>query len=116
MRLARLRELSVERNGALVGILRYREIQRTCVERALAGEDPGAALRSTSVAWAMDEPAGALSADDSLSEAAQRLASLERGSLPVVEERDEVLHLVGILIESDLLRAAFDPWFRFRPR
>jgi CBS domain-containing membrane protein len=111
MRLARLRHLTVESDGLLVGILSYRDLQ----DALLARGHPGAkalARPADGQEPAVDLVAGApfsISPDASLAEAATRLERLRVGCLPVVERAERGLRLVGLLTETDLLHAAFAP-------
>jgi acetoin utilization protein AcuB len=108
MRMARLRHLLVEREGILVGILSYRDLQEWALarlERPEAGLEP---FDTASVAGAMAAPPICSCPQASLAEAALRLARLGLGCLPVVEDTDGGPRLVGLLTESDLLRAVFD--------
>ncbi len=47
--------------------------------------------------------------DTTLREAAERMLSFKIGCLPVVERSRDRLHMVGLVTESDLLRAALRP-------
>lgn len=109
MRMARLRHLLVEQDGELVGILSYRDL----LDRALARlEEAEATPRDASgtpvsISEAMMASPYVLTPDAPLSEAASRLTNLHIGCLPVVEREDGSARLVGLVTESDLLRAAF---------
>ncbi len=110
MRLARLRHLLVVENGALVGLLSYRDVQDTLLERA-ARESAEAwldALRAVAVREAMVVGPYYVRPETPANEAARRMLSLHLGCLPVCEpDADTGLRLVGLLAESDLLRAAW---------
>lgn len=109
MRLARLRHLSIESDGMLVGILSYRDIQDALLADADTG-GPRLAKPVASGARAAELLADApysIAPDATLAEAASRLEHLRVGCLPVVEPADRGLRLVGLLTEADLLRAAF---------
>jgi CBS domain-containing protein len=98
MRMARLRHLLVVRGGALLGILSYRDL----LEQMLLpdfGSYEG--LHANDV---MHEPLVCVSPEASLFDAADRMCRYRVGCLPVV---DEASQLLGLLTESDLLRAAF---------
>lgn len=105
MRLGRLRHLMVERDGVLVGLLSYRSLQdQTIDEFQHRGSDSRERdLLSLAVESAMIESPSVLAPEDSIHAAATRLCGLGVGCLPVVEDA----HLVGLVTETDLLRAAY---------
>lgn len=110
MRLARLRHLLVVENGMLVGIVSYRDLQDELLERA--ARETGAAcleaLRAIPVREAMVASPYCVHPATLASEAARRMLRLRLGCLPVCEKGpDAGLRLVGLLAESDLLRAAW---------
>ncbi len=109
MRLARLRHLLVVDNGMLVGIVSYRDLQDEVLDRAERHDtapwlDP---LRSTSVREAMVPAPYYVRPDTPADEAARRMLRLGLGCLPVCENGVGALRLVGLIAESDLLRAAW---------
>lgn len=109
MRLARLRHLLVVDNGMLVGIVSYRDIQDEVLDRA-EGQAAGRLLeplRGTSVREAMVPAPYYVRPDTPADEAARRMLRLRLGCLPVCENGVGALRLVGLLAESDLLRAAW---------
>ena len=110
MQLARLRHLLVERDGYLAGVLSYRELQdRSLGQRAARPHpDPEAALGAIAVEEAMVHSPFVISPDEPAGDAARRMCNLRVGCLPVCEDRGEGPRLVGILTESDLLRAAYE--------
>ena len=93
MRLARLRHLIVARDDALLGMLSYREL----LERG------GERLRGR-VADLMERQLITIPPEASLAEAAGPMCRYGIGCLPVVTGDGR---LVGLVIESDLLRAAY---------
>ncbi len=103
MRLARLRHLLVEQNGFLVGILSYRDLQDDALQRRTDDErKPGAKVEGVMVnAPYMVTP------ECSLEEATWRMHQLHIGCLPVVKPTEDGPLLVGVVTESDLLRAAY---------
>jgi len=109
MRLARLRHLTIENEGLLVGVLSYRDLQ----DKLLARLDPAARLQEAAAAGraqAVEHLTGSaysIAPEATLAEAASRLERLRVGCLPVVELAAEGLRVVGLLTEMDLLRAAF---------
>jgi acetoin utilization protein AcuB len=114
MRLARLRHLLVARDGMLQGILSYRDLQDEAISQLGTGRngDRDAPLRAIPVKRVMISLPYAVSPATPLAEAAIPLYRLRLGCLPVVEEESGSARLLGLLTESDLLRAAFDPWPR----
>jgi len=109
MRMARLRHLVVERSGQLVGVLSYRDLQDLEIQR-LKGDptaDPVGPPHSLAVEEAMLDSPYVVDPDTPLHVAASRMTGLGVGCLPVVEADEEGGRLVGLLTESDLLRAAF---------
>jgi CBS domain-containing protein len=107
MRMARVRALPVTLEGVLVGMLSYRAL----VEWLLgpnAREGLGSASpRQTRVEALMEGRPSRLTPGAPLDEAAARLVDRDDGCVPVVEELSE--RLVGVLTETDLLRAAYEP-------
>lgn len=109
MRLARARHLLVLDAGALVGLVSYRDL----LEASLAAVLDGTAVREPGSAE--DEPVSAhmlvgpvtIAPAATLEEAARCMLRLRLGCLPVVERRAGPPRPVGILAESDLLRAAY---------
>lgn len=113
MRMARLRHLLVVRDGMLEGILSYRDLQDEAISRVgtSGNGDRNAPLREIPVKRVMIALPYAVSPATPLAEAAIRLYRLRLGCLPVVEEESGRARLLGLITESDLLRAAFDAWF-----
>ncbi|TFG92267.1 MAG: CBS domain-containing protein [Myxococcales bacterium] len=108
MRLARLRHLLVVDDGALVGIVSYRDLQDKLLERAARGVACLEALRTIPVREAMVAGPYCVHPETLASEAARRMLRLRLGCLPVCEKGpDAALRLVGLLAESDLLGAAW---------
>lgn len=107
MRLARLRHLSIESDGMLVGILSYRDLQDALLAGASRSALAEPAIGQASAAELLANAPFSIAPDATLAEAATRLEHLRVGCLPVVERADQGLRLVGLLTESDLLRAAF---------
>ena len=107
MRLARLRHLPVERDGALAGLLSYRLIQDAMIDLLKHGRDPVTGLSDVSIDSMMTEAPFTISPSSTLREAAGRLCALKLGCLPVVETIDGREQLVGLITETDLLLAAY---------
>ena len=109
MQLARLRHLLVERDGALAGVLSYRDLQNRTIEQLDRSAGPlEASMHALTVEEAMMDSPYVVAPDTPSQEAASRLCHLGIGCLPVVEEGPGGLRLVGIITENDLLRAAYD--------
>ena len=115
MQLARLRHLLVvDDGGALVGILSYRDLQDAALAHA---EATGARrwqdeVRDVSVREVMVASPYYVRPETPADEAARRMLRLRLGCLPVCENGAGAPRIVGILTESDLLRAA---WGRASP-
>jgi CBS domain-containing protein len=108
MRLARLRHLAVERDGVLVGLLSYRDLQDRALARLECGRlEPTPDNCGLAVEQAMLEAPYVVEPDTPLHEAATRICHLRVGCLPVVESDEDGVHLVGLVTELDLLRAAY---------
>ena len=111
MQLARLRHLCVADGARLVGIVSYRDLLDALLARLEAGADPPwlDALAARPLREAMVPAPYVARPDTPADEAARRMLSLHLGCLPVCEPTGGDPQLVGILAESDLLRAA---WLR----
>ena len=93
------RHLPVLRDGKLVGILTERDILEFRAKRDIDEDwwrEPAAA--------AMRSPAQTAGPEDSLTEAAGRMAASKIGSLPIVEHG----HLIGLVTVTDVLSAEVD--------
>jgi CBS domain-containing membrane protein len=113
MRLARIRHLPVVRKGILIGLLSHRDVLAASVAKL---EKVGPAqrldhLREISIGDVMSRDLATATETTSLSAAAVRMLRLKVGCLPVVRESAEGPFLVGLVTESDLLRAAYAPDF-----
>ncbi|UCE85849.1 MAG: CBS domain-containing protein [Deltaproteobacteria bacterium] len=109
MRLARLRHLLVVRRGVLVGVVSHRDVIESLLEDLEADRTTTRAevLGASPVERIMRSPPDAVSEDCSLQQAAERMLQLRIGCLPVVVGARDGPHVVGLLTESDLLRAAY---------
>jgi CBS domain-containing protein len=105
LRLARVRHLPVVRDGRLLGMVSHRDV----LEDALAALERAVAparlrsLRERNVEHLVRGDLVAVAPDCPLARAVELMLRFGIGFLPVVE-RDR---LVGIVTESDLLRAAY---------
>jgi CBS domain-containing protein len=109
MRLARVRFLPVVRDGALLGLVSYHRLVQDWLGRLLrrrSGPDPA----RRGVDRLMSPAPEALRPESSLGEAASRMAAAALGFLPVVEQVEGRPQLLGVVTESDLLRAAYEGW------
>ncbi len=113
MRLARVRHLPVVQEGRLVGVLSHRDL----LESALAERDAHIppdqlqTLRSQPIAPLVRTDVVAVEPDCPPGRAAELMLRFRIGFLPVVERGPEGPRLVGIITESELLRAAYGPDF-----
>jgi len=114
MRLARIRHLPIVDKGVLVGLLSHRDVLAASISR-LERCDPAERLehlRGVTIGAVMSRELEVGSEDTTLADAARRMLRLKIGCLPIVRpRRNGDLELVGLLTESDLLRAAYAPDF-----
>lgn len=108
MRLARVRALPVVSDGRLMGVAAHREVLRALLRRMIgsgrrASQQTLDALRVESLAVSLPP---SVPPEASLAEAALELCGLESGCLAVVERDAGGDRMLGLLTESDLLRAA----------
>jgi CBS domain-containing protein len=111
MRMARVRFLPVADAGLLVGGLSHRALLGVSLLEPvslLPAEAFARWLRETPVAEVMAREPVAVTPETQLVAAAALLLELCEGCLPVVEDRGVPARLLGVLTESDLLRAAFE--------
>lgn len=111
MRVAGIRQVPVVADAALVGMLGHRDLLRAALERVL--ENPldlvKELLATVTVAEVMDREPPTAAPGESLIEVAGRMVSEHLGCLPVVEADGDRLVMVGLVVESDLLRLAYAP-------
>lgn len=113
MRLARIRHLPIARKGILVGLLSHRDILAASIAK-LEERDPAERmehLRGIKIAQLMHGQPYTATSDTTLAEAARRMLRLKIGCLPVVRPSVDGPELIGLVTESDLLRAAYAPDF-----
>jgi acetoin utilization protein AcuB len=104
MRSARIRHLLIVEDGRLLGIVSYRDL----LEVAAASPEALAALRTARADALMQRDPVVVAPETKLREAARRMVAHRVGCLPVVQGKDADARVIGILTESELLRAAFE--------
>ena len=111
MRLGRIRHLPVIEDGLLVGILTHRDLLEGSLAsvREVAVADRIEHLRATPVERVMRRDPWTVEPETSLRDAAQRMLHLKIGCLPVVNSGERGPVVIGLITESDLLRAAYEP-------
>lgn len=110
MRLGRVRHLLVVQDGLLVGLVSYRALLEARLAAELATESPaggGARLDDADISSVMVPVPVTITPSATLREAAACMLRLHLGFLPVVDEGAERPRPIGIMTESDLLRAAY---------
>lgn len=113
MRLARIRHLPILDKGALVGLLSHRDVLAGSISR-LETCDPAERLnhlRGIPIRAVMQRELTVGTEATTLADAARRMLRLKIGCLPVVRSGPQGLQMVGLVTESDLLRAAYAPDF-----
>ena len=108
MRLGRVRHIPVLDDGRVVGIVTHRDLLAASLSKALAFDPKQRRtfLHSVDVGEVMTRDVVTVAADATLGEAATLLLGRRIGCLPVVKPDGT---LVGLVTETDLLRAAFLP-------
>ena len=108
MRLARIRHLPVLRDDRVVGILSNRDLMVAALSKVLkfGDKERRAFLSAVEVGEIMTPDPVGIGPEATLSEAARRLVELRIGCLLVTDEEGATL---GILTETDLLRAVAEP-------
>lgn len=108
MRLGRVRHIPVLDDGRVVGIVTHRDLLAASLSKALAFDPKQRRtfLHSVDVGEVMTHDVVTVAADATLGEAATLLLGRRIGCLPVVKPDGT---LVGLVTETDLLRAAFLP-------
>lgn len=96
MQAAHIRHLPVMHDGKLIGILTERDLLEYRAKRDTYEDWPRAVA-----AAAMHAPVQTAGPDDSLTEAAGRMATSKIGALPIVERG----HLIGLVTITDVLAA-----------
>lgn len=106
MRLGQVRHIPVLDDGRLVGIVTHRDLLAASLSKALAFDPKQRRtfMHSVDVGEVMTRDVVTISPDATLDEAAALLLGRRIGCLPVVKPDAT---LVGLVTETDLLRAAF---------
>lgn len=111
MRVAGIRQVPVVADAMLVGMLSHRDLLRAALERVL--EHPrdrvNDLLATVTVAEVMDREPPTAAPGEPLIQVARRMVNEHLGCLPVVEAKGDRLRMVGLVVESDLLRLAYAP-------
>ena len=101
MRLARVRSLPVLSDGKLVGLASHRDVICALLRRLIdAAEVASLQVRDVTVSVR-----ASVSPETPIDRAAARLCAAGRGCLAVVESSPRGERMLGVLTESDLLRA-----------
>lgn len=113
MRLARIRHLPVVRKDVLVGLVSHRDVLAASISKleACAPAERLDHLRRISIGEVMQRALTTADEATTLAAAARRMLGQKIGCLPIVRPGPEGPVLVGLLTESDLLRAAYVPDF-----
>lgn len=108
MRLGRVRHLPVLEEGRVVGIVTHRDLLAASLSKALSFDPKRRRtfMHSIDVGEVMSRDVVTIASDATLGEAAALLLGRRIGCLPVVKPDGT---LVGLVTETDLLRAAFLP-------
>ena len=108
MRLARLRQIPVEEEAILIGLVAYRDVLRASLDRLTMSGAAASVAAGAPVATIMDAHPPTVGPDDPIALAAQRMLDQRIPCIPVVETRDATeRRMVGQLEESHLLRRAY---------
>jgi CBS domain-containing protein len=107
MRLARLRVLPVVRGEVLVGIVGFPDVAAGLLEE-LAGRSTAPGLAAVPVTRVLRPALETAVPRTTLAHAAESLVRLATGCLPVVDPDEPGPRLLGLVTETDLLRAALD--------
>jgi CBS domain-containing membrane protein len=113
MRLARIRHLPVVRKDVLVGIVSHRDVLAASIAK-LEQSAPAERLdhlRRIAIRDVMQRALTTADESATLATAARRMLGQKIGCLPVVRPGPDGPILVGLVTESDLLRAAYVPDF-----
>jgi CBS domain-containing protein len=109
MRLARVRQVPVVEGGILRGTIAHADLLHAAVNRALGRNGAGRRGRALRVSDVLVANPPTASPDEPITSAVDRMIAAQVGCLPVVEPSADGPRLVGILVESDLLRLVYAP-------
>jgi CBS domain-containing protein len=116
MRIARVRQLPVVAEGRLMGLLGYRDILEYALRpEGSAPADRIALLRGTPVSALMRPADGVATPESPLANVAGVLLRTNLGCVPIVAGGAPPWEILGLVTETDLLRAAYDPFFIWPP-
>jgi CBS domain-containing membrane protein len=113
MRLARIRHLPVVEAGCLVGVLSHRDVLDASIARLEKsdGAERVEHLRGIPISAVMHREPYTATESTTLGDAARRMLRLKIGCLPVIRQGRSGDEMIGLVTESDLLRAAYAPEF-----
>jgi CBS domain-containing protein len=112
MRLARIRQVPVVVDDVLVGLLHHRDVLRASLARLLATEGMPARhgyLGGVLVAAVMDPAPVTATPGEPIRDVARRMLESGAACIPIVDDADDAGRMIGIAVESDLLRLAYAP-------
>jgi len=109
MRLARIRHLPVVVAGRLVGVLSHRDVLDASIAglEKCDGVERALHLRGIPIAEVMKRDPYTATESTTLGDAARRMLRLKIGCLPVIRQGRDGQERLGLVTESDLLRAAY---------
>ena len=108
MRMARVRALPVLQGRALLGVAAHGALVRELLARLLDAGEGLEEVRRLPLEQLSLQRVATVSPEDPVWRAVEELCSLGVGCLAVVEETPDGVHMVGLLTEADLLRAAYE--------
>lgn len=113
MRLARIRHLPIVQGGVLVGMISHRDVLSASIAKLEKCEPVERLdhLRGIAIDEVMARDLATATESTTLASAARRMLRLKIGCLPVVRPGPKGPLMVGLVTESDLLRAAYAPDF-----
>lgn len=112
MRLARIRQVPVVVDEVLVGMLNHRDLLRASLQRLLATEGEPARhglLGGVPVAAVMDPAPATACPEEPIDAVARRMIETGAACIPIVDTDEHGGRMIGIAVESDLLKLAYAP-------